>query len=102
MISQTTVTGAPGPLTTAAYDTVVVTGALPNGDTTRTVTYFIVDTASKSIVGTVALPDAVKRKTSVSLTLKVPNASASLAIGTFDEDGFHPSNFLSVRNPIRN
>jgi hypothetical protein len=33
------------------------------------------------------------------MTLKVPNARKSYAIGTFDKDGFHPSSFLSVRDP---
>jgi len=94
-IFRTTVTGARGP---AGHD-VMITGALPIGDTTRTVTYFIIDAANKTIVGTVALPDAVNRKTSVSLAVKVPDANAPYEIGTFDEDGFHASSFLSVRNP---
>ena len=78
---------------------VTVTGTLPMGDTTGIVTYFVIDTTTNSVVGQVVLPNAVKKKTSVSMTVKVPNASASYQIGTFDEDGFHASSFLSVRNP---
>ena len=55
----------------AAYE-IVIAGTLPEGKTTTNVMYFIVDTATITIVGTAPLPDAVERKTSVSLTLKVP------------------------------
>ena len=75
---------------------------LPEGKTTANVTYFITDTAINTIVGTVALPDAVEQKTSVSLTVKVPKPSASFAIGTFEDGVFHASSFLSVRNPATN
>ena len=81
---------------------ITVTGTLPIGDTTGNVAYFIIDTTTNAVVGQVVLPNAVKKKTSVSVTVKVPNASASYQIGTFDEDGFHASSFLSVRNPTSN
>jgi hypothetical protein len=81
-----------------AYD-ITITGTLPNGNTTGTVTYFVIDTSTKTIVGQVVLPDAVKQNNSVSLTLKVPKASASYAIGSFDNDGFQASSFLRVQNP---
>ena len=67
MMAQTGATGARWPLTAAAYD-IVVTGTLPSGDTTGTVTYFVIDTTNNTIVGQVVLPNAVKQKTSVSLT----------------------------------
>ena len=86
----------------AAAAEVTVTGTLPMGDTTGNVTYFVIDTTTNTVVGQVVLPNAVKKNTSVSLTVKVPNASASYQIGTFDEDGFHASSFLSVRNPTSN
>ena len=76
-----------------------VTGTLPKGNTTRTVTHFITDMANNSIVGHVILPDAAQENNSVSMTVKVPNASTSLAIGTFESDGFHPTTFLSVGTP---
>jgi hypothetical protein len=111
MTSKTAVTRARSPLTEAgiasyvgvlaAYE-ITITGTLPEGKTTATVTYFIADMATNTIVGTVALPDAVERKTSVSMTVKVPKPSASLAIGTFEDGVFHPSSFLSVRNPASN
>jgi hypothetical protein len=88
---------SPGSL--AAYEITIV-GTLPEGRTTANVTYFIVDTATNTLVGTVALPDATEPKMAVSLTLKVPKPSASFAIGTFKDDVFHQSSFLSVRNPV--
>ena len=99
MMAQTGAKGAGWPVTAATYD-IVVTGTLPSGDTTGTVTYFVIDTTTNTIVGQVALPNAVPRKTSVSLPLKVPNASGSYAIGTFDNaGGFRAANFLSVAIP---
>src|SRR5690242_4665174 len=96
---------APPPLTAAgmaryagilAPCDINITGTLPTGDTTKTVTYFITDAAA-NIVGQVVLPDAVKNYNSVSVNLTVPKPSSSYAIGTFDNDGFHPADFLSVR-----
>jgi len=81
---------------------VTVTGTLPMGDTTGIVTYFVIDTTTNTVVGQVILPNAVNKETSVSVSVKVPSASASYQIGTFDEDGFHASSFLSVRNPTSN
>lgn len=79
---------------------ITVTGTLPNGDTTNTVTYFIVDKARGTIVSQVVLPDAVKQNNSVSITVKVPSLSGSFEIGTFDDAGnFLPSSFLSVNRP---
>jgi hypothetical protein len=79
---------------------VTVTGTLPSGNPTKTVTHFVIDNTRKAIVGQVALPDAAKQITSVSLTVKVPSLSASFAIGTFDDAGnFQPSTFLQVNNP---
>ena len=73
------------------------------GDTTGNVTYFVIDTTTNTVVGHGRyFPTPSRQNTSVSLTVKVPNASASYQIGTFDEDGFHASSFLSVRNPTSN
>jgi hypothetical protein len=85
----------------AGYE-ITITGALPEGKTTANVTYFVVDTATNTIVSTIALPDAVERKTSVSVALKVPKPSVSFAIGTFEDGVFQASSFLSVRNPTSN
>jgi hypothetical protein len=83
-------------LSGVVYD-LVVRGALPIGDTTATVTHFIIDTLTNTVVGQVTLPNAVAKKTAVSLTVKVPNDTGVFAIGAFDEDGgFHPSTFLSI------
>lgn len=111
MMSKTAATRARSPLTKAgiarylgvlaAYE-INITGTLPEGKTTENVTYFIADTTSNTLVGTVLLPDAVEQKTSVSLILKVAKPSASFAIGTFKDGVFHPSRFLSVHNSIGN
>ncbi len=84
-----------------AASEIIVTGTLPKGRTTKSVTYFIID-PNNTIVGQVLLPDAAEQFNSVSITLKVPNASASYTIGTFDDHGFHAADFLSVRNPTNN
>ena len=79
---------------------VAVRGVLPIGDTTENVTYFILDTAKSAIVGQVILPAGVKRSLAVALTVKVPAAAGSFAIGTFDDGGnFQVSSFLRVETP---
>ncbi|SFP87573.1 protein of unknown function [Mesorhizobium sp. NFR06] len=76
---------------------VSVVGTLPAGSDPRPVTYFIVDPAKKSIVGQVVLPNALPQPTPVSMTVKVPDAAAQLAIGIFDDSGaFQPSTVLTV------
>jgi len=100
---MTTPPGATGRLSVkAAAHEITVTGALPEGETTENVSYFIVDTTNNTVVGHVVLPNAVKRKTEVALSVRVPTANASFAIGTFEESGFKASSFLSVRNPSTN
>jgi hypothetical protein len=111
MMAQKTATTARPPLTAAgmasyagllaAYD-ITIEGTLPKGDTTRTITHFIIERTGKTIVGQVVLPDAVQQNNLVSVSLRVPNANKSYVIGTFDDDGFHASSFLSVRNPTSN
>jgi hypothetical protein len=79
---------------------VTVTGTLPSGNTTGTVTYFIIDKSSNTIVGQVMLPDAAKQNNSVAITVKVPSSTGSFAVGTFgDEGNFQPSGFLRVNAP---
>ncbi|WP_246682684.1 DUF4347 domain-containing protein [Mesorhizobium sp. B3-2-1] len=81
---------------------VMVTGTLPVGNMGGPVTYFIVDTDQKAIVGQVVLPDAMPQPTPVSMAVKVPNATAALAIGTFDAGGaFQPSTVLTVASPAK-
>jgi len=86
----------------AAAHEITVIGTLPEGDTTSNVSYVILDTISNTVVGQVVLPNAVKRRMAVKLTIKVPTANASYAIGTFEENGFQASSFLSVSNPTTN
>ncbi|MER9845379.1 DUF4347 domain-containing protein [Mesorhizobium australicum] len=81
---------------------VLVTGMLPVGAMGGPVTYFIVDTERKTIVGQVILPSAMPQATPVSMTVKVPNATAPLAIGTYDPTGnFQASDILSVNAPAK-
>ena len=79
---------------------VAVRGVLPIGDTTENVPYLILDTANSAIVGQVILPKAVKRSLAVAVTVKVPAAAGSFAIGTFDDGGnFQACSFLRVESP---
>jgi hypothetical protein len=79
---------------------IAVTGTLPIGNTSKNVTYFIIDNTKKAIVGHVVLPDAAEKNTSVALTVKVPSDSGSLTIGNFDDAGnFQASTLLHVNNP---
>jgi hypothetical protein len=79
---------------------ITVTGTLPSGNTTGTVTYFIVDTTTNTLVGQVLLPDAANQNNSVAITVKVPGTNGSFAVGTFSDDGnFQPSSFLRVNAP---
>lgn len=81
---------------------VLVTGAVPAGNMAGPVTYYIVDTDQKAIVGQVMLPGAMPQATPVSMSVKVPNAMAPLAIGTFDAGGnFQPASNLSVTAPAK-
>jgi hypothetical protein len=98
-LTEAGVASFPGVL--ASYEITVI-GTLPEGKTTANVTYFVADMATNTIVGTVSLPDAVERKTAVSLTLKVPKSSPSFAIGTFEDGVFRVTSFLSVRHPAGN
>lgn len=75
----------------------LVTGRLPEGVSTKSISYFILDTARSAIVGQVMLPDVALQKMSVSLTVRVPPSAGPFAIGTFDAAGtFVPAAFLSV------
>jgi hypothetical protein len=79
---------------------ITITGTLPKGNTTRNVTYYLVDASRNTIVNQVVLPDAVDQNNLVSLAVTVPSATASYAIGTFDDGGrFLASTFLSVNKP---
>lgn len=81
---------------------VMVTGTLPVGAMGGAVTYYIVDIERKTIVGQVILPSAMPQETPVSMAVKVPNATAPLAIGTYDATGnFQPSSILSVNAPAK-
>ncbi|MER8856014.1 DUF4347 domain-containing protein [Mesorhizobium australicum] len=81
---------------------VMVTGTLPVGNMGGPVTHYIVDTDRKAIVGQVVLPSAMPQPTPVSMAVKVPNATAALAIGTFDDSGaFLPSTILTVASPAK-
>ncbi|MBZ9991671.1 DUF4347 domain-containing protein [Mesorhizobium sp. BH1-1-5] len=81
---------------------VMVTGTLPVGNMAGPITYYIVDTDQKAIVGQVMLPGAMPKATPVSMAVKVPDATASLAIGTFDGAGnFQRSSILSVDAPTK-
>ncbi len=95
-----TAAGMAGYAGVLAASEITITGTLPKGDTTGTVVYFIIDTTKSIVVSQVVLPNAAKQINSVSLTVKVPSATGSYAIGTFDSGGnFKLSTFLHVTSP---
>ena len=80
---------------------IVVTGTLPQGETTQNVTYFIVDRNTKTIVSQVILPDASNRFNAVEMRLTIGRSSGAYDVGSFDSNGeFKPSGFLSVRSSL--
>jgi hypothetical protein len=86
----------------SSFTEVMVTGTLPTGDDAAPVTYLILDMDRNAIVGQVGLPSALSKPTPVSMAVKVPNATARLAIGTFDAGGkFQACSFLNVGAPAR-
>jgi hypothetical protein len=83
-----------------AADEIVITGSIPNGNTTNIVRFYVVDTSSGTVVGQVVLPDAANEFHSVSIVVKVPRATNTYAVGTFDAGGnFQPSTLLRVASP---
>jgi collagen type VII alpha len=99
---------APPPLTAEAmrvYPGILamelkVSGTLPTGPTTSTVTYYIVNQDLQQIVGQVLLPDASDVFKGVDMAVRVPPGTGPYAIGTFDKDGkFQPVEFLKVTGP---
>ncbi|TPN80420.1 DUF4347 domain-containing protein [Mesorhizobium sp. CU2] len=79
---------------------VSIVGTVPAGADPSPVTYTIVDNDKKAIVGQVVLPNALKQATPVAMTVKVPDASGALEIGTFDAAGaFQPATNLTVKVP---
>ena len=64
-------TGAVGAQGSEDVMRLVLQGLCPSGDTSENVTYFVIDTATNTVAGHVVLPNAVKKKTSVSLSVKV-------------------------------
>ncbi len=79
---------------------VVVTGQIPEGDTTTSMTYFILDEARNAIVGQVVLPNGARRINGVAMTVKIPFSAGPFVIGVFDPSGnFVPAGFLSVEKP---
>ena len=71
---------------------IMVSGSIPDGNTTSNITYFVVDRQRNAIVGNLTLPNASLIARSFSLQVKVPSYSDSLDVGLFDDDG----NFTSA------
>lgn len=99
MMTNSGAAGVSTTLSAAVFD-IVVKGRLPAGDSTENVTHFIIDTASKTVVGQINLPNATKRETAVSIAVKVPSAGGPYSIGTFAAEGFRPTSFLEISGPI--
>jgi TPR repeat protein len=84
-----------------AVSEVTVIGTLPSGDTTSSVTYFIVDRLKNAIVGQAVLPNDSNMINAVSMAVRVPSAGGPYDIGTFDDAGnFQAAGFLRVISAV--
>jgi len=80
---------------------IIVSGALPRGETTKNVTHWIVDRDTNAIVSQVVLPDRSNHFNNVEMRLKVARPSSGYSVGTFQSDGqFKAADFLSVRSDL--
>jgi hypothetical protein len=79
-----------------------VSGAIAPGATTRTITYYVVDRASGSVVGNLLLPDAATFANRFDMKVTVPRVADTYDVGTFDDAGeFVSANFaLSIPGAI--
>ena len=90
-----------GILGSSGVHEIIVSGALPKGETTQNVTYCIVDGDTNAIVSQVVLPDRSNQFNRVEMRLKVARPSSGLQIGTFESNGaFKRVEFLSVRSEL--
>lgn len=69
-----------------------VSGAIPGGPTTNTVTYFVMDRAKNTVVGNIMLPNASENIRRFRLVVPAPSFSDSFDVGVFDNAG----NFVSA------
>ncbi len=90
-----------GILAASGVHEIIVSGTLPKGETTQSVTYWVVDRDTNAIVSQVVLPDRSNQFSRVEMRLKIARLSSALQIGTFEADGaFKPAEFLSVRSDL--
>ena len=95
------------PLTPAAIESwahvlmpeITVSGSIPQGPTTRSVTYFVVDTARNAIAGNLTLPDAADFARSFQMNVRVVELSENYDVGTFADDGEFVSAGFKVEAP---
>ena len=90
-----------GILAASGVHEIIVSGALPNGETTQNVTYWIIDRDTNAIVSQVVLPDRSNQFNRVEMRLKVARLSSAFQIGTFAANAeFKLVEFLSVRSEL--
>jgi len=71
-----------------------VSGPIPRGETTRSITYFVVDRSTGAIAGNLTLPDAATFANAFAMTVDVPRVASTYDVGTFNEAGeFVSANF---------
>jgi hypothetical protein len=76
---------------------VLLTGTLPQGETTRTLAYSIIEYDTKAIAAEVKLHDASTSLTHVRMLITVKHVCDAYQVGTFGQNGdFKPVEFLSV------
>jgi hypothetical protein len=76
---------------------ILLTGALPKGEMTQTVTYVVVDRDTKEVVSETRLPNASDRLTGVRMLLPVKRECPAYEVGTLTPSGeFRAIDFLSA------
>jgi hypothetical protein len=77
---------------------IIVSGHIKRGPTTRTVTYFVLDTSNNTIVGNIVLPDASPQINKFRIPISVARVS-SFDVGIYDETGRFVSAGFKIETP---
>lgn len=76
-----------------------VSGNIPEGPTTSTVTYFVMDREKNAVVGNILLPNASESIRRFRLLVSVPRFSDSFDVGVFDTGGAFVSAGFTIEAP---
>ena len=84
----------------AASIRITVSGEIPEGLTTGSVTYFVLDLTKKSVVGSLVLPNAGQQIRRFRIAVDVPSSSNNFDVGLFDKDGRFVSANFAIEVPV--